>query len=299
MKYAIIDIGSNSMRLTVYSVEKDSFTILFKDKTMAGLANYIEHGTLTEEGIRRAGTVLLSFAKTLEHLEITNISAFATASLRNVHNTHQATQELSDMVGFPIQVLSGEEEATFGYVGAMQDTDMDSGLFVDIGGASTELVEFEHGQVNQASSYPIGSLKLYRDCVKQILPGKGSYHRMEKALQRELGHLTSNDLPCGQIAAVGGSARAALKLARTVFQLPQTCRTVTAVQLDEVFALLRSDQRTAADLILKAAPERLHTLIPGLMILRHVVRTFEANEVIVSRYGVREGYLCQKVQSKL
>ena len=299
MKYAIIDIGSNSMRLTVYSVEKDSFTILFKDKTMAGLANYIEHGTLTEEGIRRAGTVLLSFAKTLEHLEITNISAFATASLRNVHNTHQATQKLSDMVGFPIQVLSGEEEATFGYVGAMQDTDMDSGLFVDIGGASTELVEFEHGQVNQASSYPIGSLKLYRDCVKQILPGKGSYHRMEKALQRELGHLPSNDLPCGQIAAVGGSARAALKLARTVFQLPQTCRTVTAVQLDEVFALLRSDQRTAADLILKAAPERLHTLIPGLMILRHVVRTFEANEVIVSRYGVREGYLCQKVQSKL
>ena len=299
MKYAIIDIGSNSMRLTVYSVEKDSFTILFKDKTMAGLANYIEHGTLTEEGIRRAGTVLLSFAKPLEHLEITNISAFATASLRNVHNTHQATQELSDMVGFPIQVLSGEEEATFGYVGAMQDTDMDSGLFVDIGGASTELVEFEHGQVNQASSYPIGSLKLYRDCVKQILPGKGSYHRMEKALQRELGHLPSNDLPCGQIAAVGGSARAALKLARTVFQLPQTCRTVTAVQLDEVFALLRSDQRTAADLILKAAPERLHTLIPGLMILRHVVRTFEANEVIVSRYGVREGYLCQKVQSKL
>lgn len=299
MKYAIIDIGSNSMRLTVYSVEKDSFTILFKDKTMAGLANYIEHGTLTEEGIRRAGTVLLSFAKTLEHLEITNISAFATASLRNVHNTHQATQELSDMVGFPIQVLSGEEEATFGYVGAMQDTDMDSGLFVDIGGASTELVEFEHSQVNQASSYPIGSLKLYRDCVKQILPGKGSYHRMEKALQRELGHLPSNDLPCGQIAAVGGSARAALKLARTVFQLPQTCRTVTAVQLDEVFALLRSDQRTVADLILKAAPERLHTLIPGLMILRHVVRTFEANEVIVSRYGVREGYLCQKVQSKL
>ena len=299
MKHAVIDIGSNSMRLTVYSVEKESFTVLFKEKIMAGLANYMEHGILTEEGIRRAGAGLLSFAKTLDHLEITNISAFATASLRNVHNSQQAAAAISQMVGFPIEVLSGEEEATFGYVGAMQDTAMDSGLFVDIGGASTELVEFEHGQVNQASSYPIGSLKLYRDCVKQILPGKGSYHRMEKALQRELGHLPSSNLPCGQIAAVGGSARAALKLARTVFQLPQTCRTVTAVQLDEVFALLRSDQRTAADLILKAAPERLHTLIPGLMILRHVVRTCQANEVIVSRYGVREGYLCQKIQSKL
>lgn len=299
MKHAVIDIGSNSMRLTVYSVEKDSFTVLFKEKIMAGLANYIEHGTLTEEGIRRAGAGLNSFASTLKHLEISNVSAFATASLRNVHNTLQATQELSSMVGFPIQVLSGEEEATFGYIGAMQDISMASGLFIDIGGASTELVEFEDGMANQAVSYPIGSLKLYRDCVKRILPGDGSYARMEKALKRELGNLDEHRSAYAQIAAVGGSARAALKLARTVFQLPQTCRTVTAEQLDEVFSLLRSDQRTATDLILKSAPERLHTLIPGLMILRYIVKTVQANEVIVSRYGVREGYLCQKVQSKL
>lgn len=299
MKHAVIDIGSNSMRLTVYSVEKEGFTVLFKEKTMAGLANYMEHGILTEEGIRRAGAGLLSFAKTLDHLEITNISAFATASLRNIHNSQQAAAAISQMVGFPIEVLSGEEEATLGYIGAMQDTDMDSGLFVDIGGASTELVDFKHGTVHQASSYPIGSLKLYRDCVKRILPGKGSYERMEQALKRELGQLSIHDLPCGQIAAVGGSARAALKLSRTVFQLPQTCRTVTSNQLDEVFAMLRSDARTATDLILKAAPERLHTLIPGLMILRHIVKMVQANEVIVSRFGVREGYLCQKVQSKL
>ena len=299
MKHAVIDIGSNSMRLTVYSVEKDHFTVLFKEKIMAGLANYIEHGTLTEEGIRRAGAGLNSFASTLKHLEISNVSAFATASLRNVHNTEQATEELRHLVGFPIQVLSGEEEATFGYIGAMQDISMTSGLFIDIGGASTELVEFENGMTNQAVSYPIGSLKLYRDCVKRILPGDGSYARMEKVLKRELGDLSQHHAPYNQIAAVGGSARAALKLARTVYQLPQTCRTVTAEQLNEVFALLRSDQRTATDLILKSAPERLHTLIPGLMILRHIVKTVQADEVIVSRYGVREGYLCQKVQSKL
>lgn len=299
MKHAVIDIGSNSMRLTVYSVEKDSFTILFKEKIMAGLANYIEHGTLTEEGIQRAGAGLNSFSNTLKHLEIGSVTAFATASLRNVHNTQQATETLSQMVGFPIQVLSGEEEATYGYMGAMQDVSMSSGLFIDIGGASTESVEFENGLPNQAISYPIGSLKLYRDCVKRILPGDGSYARMEKALKRELGNISTPNAPCDKIAAVGGSARAALKLARTVFQLPQSCRSITADQLNEVFSLLRSNQRTATDLILKSAPERLHTLIPGLMILRHIVKTFEANEVIVSRYGVREGYLCQKVQSKL
>lgn len=299
MKHAVIDIGSNSMRLTVYSVEKNGFTILFKEKIMAGLANYIEHGTLTEEGIRCAGAGLRSFSDTLKHLEITSISAFATASLRNIHNTQQATAALSQVAGFPIQVLSGEEEATYGYMGAMQDVSMSNGLFVDIGGASTELVEFQDRVPNQAVSYPIGSLKLYRDCVKHILPGDGSYARMKKALKRELGQIPTPKHPCQQIAAVGGSARAALKLARTVFHLPQTCRTVTAQHLQEVFSLLRSHPRTATDLILKSAPERLHTLIPGLMILLHIVQTFQANQVIVSRYGVREGYLCQNILPKL
>ena len=72
MKQAVIDIGSNSMRLTVYeTTETGGFTILFKDKVMAGLAGYVEDGALSLDGIARAVLGLMSFRNTLEALNIT------------------------------------------------------------------------------------------------------------------------------------------------------------------------------------------------------------------------------------
>ena len=171
MKQAVIDIGSNSMRLSVYeTTEAGTFTILFKDKIMAGLAGYVEEGALSPEGITRAILGLRSFRGTLRALNIPQVAVFATASLRNIRNTAQAVAEIQRGTGFAIEVLSGEEEARLGYAGAMEELALSEGLFVDIGGASTEVVRFAHGQLVSAVSCPVGSLKLYRDWVKKILP---------------------------------------------------------------------------------------------------------------------------------
>ena len=163
MKQAVIDIGSNSMRLSVYeTTEAGTFTILFKDKIMAGLAGYVEEGALSPEGITRAILGLRSFRGTLRALNIPQVAVFATASLRNIRNTAQAVAEIQRGTGFAIEVLSGEEEARLGYAGAMEELALSEGLFVDIGGASTEVVRFAHGQLVSAVSCPVGSLKLYR-----------------------------------------------------------------------------------------------------------------------------------------
>lgn len=297
MKWAVVDIGSNSMRLSAYDVEKTSFKTLFKEKTMAGLAGYVEDGRLSEEGIARACDGLLDFKETLDTLELDHVSVFATASLRNVCNTDQAVRRLREATGLPVEVLSGEEEALYGYVGAMCDLNMQDGVFVDIGGASTEIVRFADGALQDSSSYAVGSLKLYRDCVKKLLPGKGAMDRMGETLRREF---PSNAFQIQEkprsIACVGGSARAVLKLARRQFGLSAGERRVSAEQMETLFDLLAKGDREAIDLILKTDPERVHTLIPGLMILRYVVKNFGAKEIVVSQYGIREGYLCQRVQ---
>ena len=153
MKQAVIDIGSNSMRLTVYeTTETGGFTILFKDKVMAGLAGYVEDGALSLDGIARAVLGLMSFRNTLEALNITQVSVFATASLRNITNTTQAVSTIQRATGFSIEVISGEEEARYGYAGAMEELDLSDGLFVDIGGASTEVVRFADRQLITANS---------------------------------------------------------------------------------------------------------------------------------------------------
>lgn len=300
MKYAVVDIGSNSMRMSAYDVEKTAFKTLFKEKIMAGLAGYVEHGQLSEAGIKRACEGLLEFKTTLDTLELEQVAVFATASLRNVCNTDEAVHRLQEATGLPVKVLSGEEEALYGYVGAMCDLDLQDGVFLDVGGASTEIARFEDGALRESSSYAVGSLKLYRDCVKNLLPGKGAIDRMGAALRRELppDAFQGEKKPLS-IACVGGSARAALKMARRQFDLPAGERRVSAEQLERLFDLLSQGDREAIDLILKTDPERIHTIIPGLMILRYVMKQFGAKEIVVSQYGIREGYLCQCVQRRM
>lgn len=226
------------------------------------------------------------------------MAVIATASLRNVTNTDQAVRELQQATGFPVTVLSGQQEAQLGYAGAMEELHLKSGVFVDVGGASTEVVAFQGGQVVDSASFAVGSLSLYRSCVKKILPGPGSLERIRHTLRREMDEKGLS--PKGKrspLVGVGGTARAVLKLARQRFDLDGDCRTVTRAQLEELVNLLTQGEREAARLILKTAPDRIHTLVPGLMVLVHIIKAFHADELVVSRYGVREGYLCQMLQT--
>ena len=298
MKQAIIDIGSNSIRLTVYETEQQSFKILFREKIMAGLAGYVEDGKLSAEGIECACTGLLTFRGILQTLQIDAVRVFATASLRNISNTQQALSVILAATGYGVEVISGEEEALLGYTGAMQELHMTSGAFLDIGGASTEIVTFDNGAPTDFASFPIGSLRLYRRCVKKILPGDGSLKRLRQTISGTLDVPEGSLAPRALVVGVGGTARAALKLSQHYYKSSEDCHSITSEQLDGLCDFLCSEKKDAIDLILRLEPERIHTLIPGVLILRHAFHLFHAQQLVISKYGVREGYLCQKILRK-
>ena len=199
-----------------------------------------------------------------------------------------------------VEVLSGEAEAEYGFYGAVCDTELAEGLFGDIGGASTELALLTGGQLQKAGSVPVGSLKLYRDCVKNILPGKGSQQRITDAIRAAFAGDELKDIPAmDHLVCVGGTARAALRLSKSLFGLPESSRSFTSEQLEQLTELLCKADKDAADLILRYEPERIHTLIPGLMLLRYLVERYRVSDIAVSRYGVREGYLRRRIQPAL
>ena len=295
MKQAIIDIGSNSIRLTVYETENQSLRILFREKIMAGLAGYVENGKLSAEGIECACAGILTFRSILQTLEIGRVSVFATASLRNISNTEQALSVIRAATGYPVEVVSGEDEALFGYAGAMRELRPTSGAFLDIGGASTEIVTFDEGKPDDFASFPIGSLSLYRRCVKKILPGKGSLSRLRQDISKTIDISKGAPTPRPLLIGVGGTVRATLRLALHYYRKPDDCHSMTTEQLDELCDFLCDGKKEALDLILRLEAERVHTIVPGILILRHVLHLFRAKQMIVSKYGVREGYLCQRI----
>lgn len=295
MKQAVIDIGSNSIRLTLYETHDKNFKILFREKIMAGLAGYVEDGKLSAEGMECACAGLLTFRSILQTLEIAHVNVFATASLRNISNTAQVLSVIHAATDYTVEVISGEEEAVLGYAGAMQELHLTSGAFLDIGGASTEIVTFEQGNPVDFASFPIGSLSLYRNCVKKILPGTGSLKRLRQEILQTIQIGKNTPEPRPLLVGVGGTARAALKMARYYYKCSKDCRTITGEQLDGLCKFLCSGKKDASDLILRLEAERIHTLVPGVLILQHVFHLFGAQQLVVSKYGVREGYLCQKI----
>lgn len=300
MKYALIDMGSNSIRLTLYDIDRERFKILFREKIMAGLAGYVEDGALTQDGIDCACRSLREFQTTLNLLHIEHLAVFATASLRNISNTDQAVEQIRLATGIQVEVLSGEMEAEFGFYGAAQGIAVSTGMFVDIGGASTELVLYADGRAERAESVPVGSLRLYRDCVKKILPGKDSRRRIEETIAKAFADGTLKGIPKQtHMVCVGGTARAALRLCRIVYKLPEDCRRVTRKQLTGLARTLCRAENSATDLILRYEPERIHTLVPGVMILRYLADRYGVQDISVSPYGVREGYLRRKIQPAL
>ena len=239
----------------------------------------------------------MEFRHRLDVLEIRDVYVFATASLRNISNTREAVEKIRKAAGFPIE-------------SCLRRRGSDVRIYRRCDGCSSEgrrLCGYRRrqhgnfrvlrGKMQKAFSFPIGSLKLYRECVKGIVPGRGALRRMEKRIGEEIGDQVFSCSPDGgRIVCIGGTSRAVLKLARRVFSLEEGQNHIRTRQLNELCDLILKADKESCDLISKSVPERIHTLIPGMMILRYITDRFHASEITISDYSVREGYLCQKIQ---
>ena len=298
--YSVIDIGSNTIRLTVYHLlENGEIQPVFHEKSVAGLAGYVtKDGRMSEEGIQKAVEVLNHFQEILRRLRLNNIHAFATASLRNITNTEKAVDKIRQKSGLSIQVLSGKEEAVLDYVGATYLVPLQTGLVLDIGGGSTELTFFDKEGIQAAFSLPIGSLNLYNKYVTRVFPNEEEKKKLKNVIKKELSKADLPKTSCSLICGVGGTIRATGRLANDQLKLPPTNKCLRPAKVAQILQEFDGTSKDSLRQVLRVMPERLHTIIPGMIILNCVCQEFSAKEIHISDYGVREGYLISKILGK-
>ena len=297
--YAVIDIGSNTMRLVLYRVTGGQPQPLLNSKVAAGLAGYVDRERqLTPKGIQRAIDVLRRFQRTLESVSPRQVYVFATASLRNIINTQEVLDAIRAACGLEVRVLTGSEEAVFDYFGALRAIRVPDGLMADIGGGSTELVAFRGREVVASCSLPMGSLNLYTKFVSDIVPTGEEL----KAISRHAGHLLDTvDFPeearsASFLCGVGGTCRASCALSDELCEEQAGYAGYPCRRIGKMLKLLKKDRERLIRAIIKTAPDRLHTLLPGLAILEAVASRFGCDEFSASPYGVREGYLMYQLE---
>lgn len=295
MLHGVIDIGSNTIRLSVYQVADGKITRLLHKKESVGLASYIKDGVMSARGIDKACAVLREYKEILENFSITELHVFGTASLRNIYNTVEAVEEIRCRTGLRVDVISGRKEAIFDFVGATRSVGLSDGLLIDVGGGSSELVVYREKKIVEVCSIPIGALNLYTEYVKGLFPTDKEKKTIRKRVVTELARYPSILGTYPVICGVGGTVRALLSLTNEYMGREETCREMTVRELKQAVKRLDGSDKERLDIIMETAPDRVRTMITGIVLWETLLKVFGAETVLVSSSGVREGYLYCKV----
>jgi len=281
---AIIDIGSNSVRLVVYSGATRIPSIIFNEKVLAGLGR--EVGAIDAKAEARALAALDRFRLLIDQMGVVRTRVVATAAVREASNGAAFLDRVRKL-GFEPRLLSGEaegEKAGQGVISAIPDAD---GIVGDLGGGSLELAEVSGGRVGARASLPLGVLRL-----DALGSGMTSFAKKVAKQVRTAGF---EGAAAGRpFYLVGGSWRtlARLDMALTGHPLPITHQHEMAAgrprELKDALATLdKSEFRDIPSVSLARFP----TLPNANALLGALVKVLEPGRLIVSSFGIREGLL--------
>lgn len=159
-RIGIIDIGSNSIRLVIYDTTRQGgYKIIKECKYSARLSEKItKAGRLERKDMDTIIPVLRQFKEICSAFEVDRIRAGATAAIRNAANSSEIITYLSEASLIPIEVISGYQEAYFGFLGVINAFDVQDGFVIDIGGGSTEVTLFRGRRYQHSISFPFGAV---------------------------------------------------------------------------------------------------------------------------------------------
>lgn len=279
----IIDIGSNSIRLVVYSGRQRAPSPIFNEKVMAGLgAGLGKTGELHPESQRQALMALKRYRLLLKHMRVRHVRVVATAAVREARNGLQFVHEVERM-GLPCEIISADEEARYSGLGVVSAFPGADGIVGDLGGGSLELVEVAHGETQRRISLPLGVLRMER--------GKSGTKAALEILRAGLEQSGLKTAGRGRpFYMVGGSWRALaqIDMATTNFPLPAThhyrMKPRRASELKRI-------AEAGGDWSKTVSAARHATAPVAAMLLQHVADELQPSELVVSAFGLREGLL--------
>ncbi len=287
---AVIDIGSNSVRLVVYEAMARSLVTIFNEKALCGLGREVQStGLLAPDAVAKALTSLRRFRALCRIQKVGRVYAIATAACRDASNGADFIAKAERICGVPIEILSGPREAKLSALGVVSGIHNPDGIVGDLGGGSLELIDVRGNRVRSGVTLPLGSLAL------QDLSHK-SLKRAERIVRNDLIDVAQLKAGRGRtFYAVGGTWRALARI--HILQSGYPLRVMHGYSIPAVEALdfARRLRRLAAANMLAnievVADARRPLLTYAALVLEHIIQVANPKTIVFSTFGVREGLL--------
>ena len=292
---AIVDIGSNSVRLVAYERLSRAPTPIFNEKVLCGLGKGVATtGLLGTEAMDRALSALRAFKVLCRNLGVEDVHVLATAAARDARNGPAFLAAATVALGAEIELIGGTREAELSALGVSSGFHAADGVVGDMGGGSLELIDVAGTVLGRGVSLPLGGLAL-------LDASKGSPKRAARIARDHLLKGTPVKALAGRtFFAVGGTWRALAKLHMRSRGYPLNVMHGYTIPAAEALALGAMVERADADAlgaISSVASARRPLLAYGAAVLEEVIRLGRPREVVISAMGVREGLLFERLDA--
>lgn len=290
---AIIDIGSNTIRLVVYGDPLRAPHVLHNEKSVAGLGRDLSRtGKIPDQAAQLALAVLRRFARLIEELKIEDVEAVATAAVRDASNGPAFLEDVRKL-GFEPRLLSGKEEAQASADGVLGAFPGAQGVVADLGGGSLELMEIGEGRRGDGTTLPLGTLRL-----PSLPANKGK----KAAIAKLIGKSGFSATKVPTLYLVGGTLRAFGQLAMIEMKSPLVDPHGYVLGAGDARRIAKRLARRDADKIDgidEISSSRKGMIGDASALVGALLSKFEPERVVFSAWGLREGLLMRRLPSEL
>ncbi|AFK85851.1 MULTISPECIES: Ppx/GppA phosphatase family protein [Thermoanaerobacterium] len=296
MRCSVIDIGTNSVRHLVCDVDGENIKHIKKDVKITRLGDSVsKNAKLSTDAIGRTANAIKAFLDDAENLKVQDIYAFATSAVRDAKNADSLINELTKL-GINVDIIDGETESLYGYIGVSYGTKKDNVLVLDVGGGSTEFSYLNENLVKK--SFDIGALRLTEKFVKNDPISIDEYNNISLYITDMLTPFISEnrEIPT-DIVVIGGTIT-------TLAAMSQDLKMYSR-ELVHGYVLSKSEIKRLLDLMMSLSlderrllnglqPERADIIVAGTIIVYTILKLLNCTSITVSEWDNLEGALVEK-----
>jgi exopolyphosphatase/guanosine-5'-triphosphate,3'-diphosphate pyrophosphatase len=292
---AVIDVGSNSVRLVQYRLEGRAIWTVYNEKVLAGLGRDLAvTGRLSPDGATAAIDALARFRVLIDAAKPDAVFTVATAAVRDSADGPAFCHRVKERTGLDLRVLSGEEEARYAALGVLAGLPHATGLVGDLGGASLELTRILDGDPGQGVTLPLGPFSIADR-------GKADPDKVRAAIERHLRPVAGR-FGARSFNAVGGAWRnfALIHMRMSGYPLEIVHEyEIEAQDALEAAAFVSRQSKGSLDRIEGISRRRLETLPHAALVLEGLIQHLGIERIVLSAYGLREGLLLEAASPRL
>lgn len=281
----VIDIGSNTIRLVTYEKGRTVSNFGINSEIISDTKN----GILSVHGIDKLCSILI-FLKQKSQNE--KIYAFGTYAMRVLRNKEEVLERVEKETGIKIDILSGKREAEYDFYGLLGTISPDeSGIGVDLGGGSAQILIFNKGKLSKSLSRPIGCRRVKNRFSKGREVTKTEQVKIREYIQKNL--QIKKGKRCEKIYMMGGTAKAALKLYRYL-----EGKNADIIKVCDIEKIINFIEETDEKAIKRIFRSRYDNIVVGIIIMHEIAEFFGAKSIHIKRCGVRDGYVLKINEAK-